>query len=937
MTIFNWHEACRRPDVEFNEGLGVPTCSSCGCIATLEGIAEAQHHDAPFVPAPTTRFELTWPLSLPFVDDPLESEPPKETTAESKTSLPKDVRGNITPYIGQPTTSNQKPAIDSSIQVEAPYEPLFARKIRLLKLLKGNYNDPVRVELQVADLAIKPEYEALSYTWADENKDSSKCEKVYIGDRWDTLLVTKNCFNALRRLRYSNRSRKLWVDAICINQNDVGERSHQVGIMQNIYATASRVLIYLGEDEEDLNATSSSPWNFDKWNTYYERSLPVHTDLTQQPYFKRVWVIQEIAAAQDCWVLYGTKGDRWLDFRSSTKNAGDGSNQLHQQQDWFHLLSRGRPMDLQELPKLLQATLQCQATDPRDKVYALLGLFPGANEAQLTADYALSLDQVFSGLTAWMLCQSSAFMLPIFAALEPSASSLPASWVVDWSSVSALNNMGPHLPQADSGTYLISEPQDTPRFYRDGTMVLRGRFVSQLSSRFFDFESRKGPPGVLKDEIYRTPGTRYAEAVPDWAESTDEILEIKGLHDCSLVLRPVTRAPKTYQFVAIAKQPRIARLPELINHIDRTVILLFSTWQYVLRAASDGELWFQTVTWDTIKAVCWGLKHARNLEADDKGSSKLGLGCRLRARMRNYNKTQDWTPSRWATISELQNTRHLKQDHDLLRALMIMGWEYGAVPKRDQSGGYQRSIPWETEYFRQPRIRDFLAEFRERRVRYHDYDDYDSLRDDYNHDEYYVFPLKSSLQPFVKALLSQGLDQKIITFEKISRMAGGVFLRKGTLQEQTVPWAHDSLNLRVGKLPEVEEPLENIWFYGKSNDSHLNTWAAEFINSWTLLVNARPHSPDPPSSEIDEEEHGSENGFWATEKSIRTELTSSFTNPEVEPASPDLVSEVSWEPLLDLVRETEARLLPLEEAFTRTDITYDEDMKDVPWEDIRII
>ncbi|KAK1719172.1 heterokaryon incompatibility protein-domain-containing protein, partial [Colletotrichum lupini] len=293
MTIFNWHESCRRPDVKFNEGLGVPACSSCGCIAALEGI----------------------------------------------------------------------PATDSSMRVAAPYEPLFARKIRLLKLLKGNYNDPIRVELQVADLTIKPEYEALSYTWADEKKDSSRCEKIYIGERWDILLVTENCFNALRRLRFSYRSRRLWVDAICINQNDAGERSHQVGMMQSIYATATRVLIYLGENSKDEDTTSSSPWNFDIWN---ERSLPRDRDLTQEPYFKRVWVIQEIAAAQNPWL-----------------------------QNWFHVLPQGKLMDLQELPRLLQATALCKATDPRDRVYALLGLFQGAKQAQLIADYSLSVDQVF--------------------------------------------------------------------------------------------------------------------------------------------------------------------------------------------------------------------------------------------------------------------------------------------------------------------------------------------------------------------------------------------------------------------------------------------------------------------------------------------------------------------------------------------------------------
>ncbi|KAK1528047.1 hypothetical protein CPAR01_12605 [Colletotrichum paranaense] len=931
--MFSWHDkACKSLSIGFSEELGLPICAGDKCVAPRRGRTRAAPEIALPVPAPKTTFELTWPSSLNLVDrETSNSSLVKEGSAEPKPSSLNDAGRNVVSHPGQHTPSQQKPTNDSPFRDENSYQPLVARKTRLLDLIGGSYHDPIRIELHIADLAVKPEYEALSYTWADENGDSSKCERAYIGERWDILPITKNCSNALRRLRYQNRPRRLWVDAICINQNDVGERSHQVGIMQNIYATASRVLIYLGEDKDDLDSTSSSPWNFDKWNTYYNRSLAAHNDLTQRSYFKRVWVIQEIAAAQDCWVLYGTKGDRWLDFRSSTKNAGDGSNQLHQQQDWFHLLSRGRPMDLQELPKLLQATLQCRATDPRDKVYALLGLFPGANEAQLTADYALSLDQVFSGLTAWMLCQSSAFMLPIFAALEPSTSSLPASWVVDWSSVSALNNMGPHLPQADSGTYLISEPQDTPRFDRNGTMKLRGRFVSQLSSCLFNFESRKGPSSGVKGHLYRISDTRLAEVVPDWAESTDEVLEIRGLEDHALVLRPVMKAPKAYRFVAVAKHPQIARISDLINRLDRRMILLFSAWQYVLRGASGGALWFETVTWDTIKAVCWELKHASNLEADDKGSSKLDLGSRLRARIRNCIKDPDRTPTRWETISGLRNTVHLEQNfHDLFRVMTILGWEYGAVPKRDQSGGYQRSVPWDEAYLREPHIRHFLEEF-QKRCRHSD--DHGKFKSSYKFDR---FLRESRYQPFVKVLLSQGLDQKIITFENMSRMDGGVLLRKGTLPGQTVPWAHDSLNLIVGKLPEVEEPLEDIWFYGESNDSHLNTWAADFINSWTLLANEKSPRPDPPSSEIDEEGHGGEEGFWATGKSTRTELTGSFTTPEVEPASPDLVSEVKWEPLMDLVRETEARLLPLEKAFTLTD-TYDEDMKDVPWEDIRII
>ncbi|KAI3540904.1 hypothetical protein CABS03_02277 [Colletotrichum abscissum] len=957
MTIFNWHESCRRPDVKFNEGLGVPACSSCGCIAALEGIVEAQHHDAPLVPSPRTRFELTWPLSLPFVDDPSVSDLPGKMTAEPNISSSKDVRGNVTLHIGKPTTSSQEPATDSSMRVAAPYEPLFARKIRLLKLLKGNYNDPIRVELQVADLTIKPEYEALSYTWADEKKDSSRCEKIYIGERWDILLVTKNCFNALRRLRFSYRSRRLWVDAICINQNDAGERSHQVGMMQSIYATATRVLIYLGENSKDEDTTSSSPWNFDIWN---ERSLPRDRDLTQEPYFKRVWVIQEIAAAQNPWVLFGTKGDRWLDFLhqveetkarncSSSGNSGDRSNRLHQLQNWFHVLPQGKLMDLQELPRLLQATALCKATDPRDRVYALLGLFQGAKQAQLIADYSLSVDQVFSGLTACMLCQSPAFMLPIFAALQPSTSSLPTSWAIDWSSASILNNMGPYLPEANSKTYLISEPRDTPRFYHNGTMVLRGRLVSQLSSYLFDSESRKGPPGVVKGHLYRISDTRFAEVVPDWAELTDEVLEIRGLKDHALVLRPVMKAPKAYHFVAVAKQPQIARITELINHLDRKVILLFSAWQYVLRGMSNGALWFQTATWDAIKAICWELKHARNMEGEDKGSSGFDFGTRLRDQIKSYGQNRNWSAIRWKTNSEIQreankNFLHRGIEQRLQEEstiLLIFGWELGAFPNKDESGRYQRKLPWNPAYFEEGHVRDFLHRFSKV----------------YG----YAYRGPGLQQPsparFVRVLLSQGLDQQIITFEGMLRTAGEVLLRWDTLQEKYVPWSHDSLNLKVGKSPGFELYHENIWHYGPSKDSPFKTWAADFIDSWTLLVNKRPRSPDTssttiaeqaipeevvPEELIPEERNGDKRGFWTTAKLIWTKLAGRFETPEVKPAEvkpapPDVVSEVNWEPLLDLVRETEARLLPLEEAFTRTDDTYDEDMKDVPWEDIRII
>ena len=62
------------------------------------------------------------------------------------------------------------------------------------------------------------------------------------------MKITKNLSNALVSLRRPYESRLLWVDALCINQDDVEERSQQVSIMGRIYKEARMVLVYLGEE-----------------------------------------------------------------------------------------------------------------------------------------------------------------------------------------------------------------------------------------------------------------------------------------------------------------------------------------------------------------------------------------------------------------------------------------------------------------------------------------------------------------------------------------------------------------------------------------------------------------------------------------------------------------------------------------------------------------
>jgi hypothetical protein len=180
--------------------------------------------------------------------------------------------------------------------------PPLSRKpniIRLIRLLPSkDEGEPLRCELFEYDLrALHTRnhlYEALSYVWGGEKKPKSI---IITGNQKgdQELAVTQNLFTALLRLRDSDFSRVLWVDAICINQTDDNEKEHQIQFMAAIYAKASRVIIWLGEAQENdqalesiriAGARSANPLNI-------ETSQREIIQLLGRPWFQRIWVRKE--------------------------------------------------------------------------------------------------------------------------------------------------------------------------------------------------------------------------------------------------------------------------------------------------------------------------------------------------------------------------------------------------------------------------------------------------------------------------------------------------------------------------------------------------------------------------------------------------------------------------------------------------------------------
>ncbi|PMD32080.1 HET-domain-containing protein, partial [Hyaloscypha variabilis F] len=100
----------------------------------------------------------------------------------------------------------------------------------------------IKAKLEVIPLATPIAFEALSYVWGRRRQRRA----MQLGSSARMFSATENLIVALRHLRYPDRTRTLWVDALCINQKDEREKSLQVGMMGSIYSHAERVLIWLG-------------------------------------------------------------------------------------------------------------------------------------------------------------------------------------------------------------------------------------------------------------------------------------------------------------------------------------------------------------------------------------------------------------------------------------------------------------------------------------------------------------------------------------------------------------------------------------------------------------------------------------------------------------------------------------------------------------------
>ncbi|KAH9890861.1 heterokaryon incompatibility protein-domain-containing protein [Xylariomycetidae sp. FL2044] len=275
---------------------------------------------------------------------------------------------------------------------------------RILCLKRPGTTSEIECELVHAELDSSTiPYEALSYAWGCPERS----KEIYMHDH--KALITSNLYEILKELQHEHLDRYLWIDDLCINQEDVRERGHQVQNMRKIYRGAERVIVYLGRPTELPHRFTTStlmhslqwlhhegrgrywPTTDQRWDEIWKKmdelgspEFGTHNtrakgleQLLKQAWFRRVWISQEVANARSITVQFGTWFVPASVFTVAPRLLGISAQEMD---TWRHvsavleLMTRSRQKELlaqgeHDLFSLLVAFRGTEASDERDKIW----------------------------------------------------------------------------------------------------------------------------------------------------------------------------------------------------------------------------------------------------------------------------------------------------------------------------------------------------------------------------------------------------------------------------------------------------------------------------------------------------------------------------------------------------------------------------------------
>lgn len=440
--------------------------------------------------------------------------------------------------------------------------PLYApldearREIRVLKVSRsvqgGNCGvDTFQADLVCVSLDDHSAYLAISYAWGDPSIVGHF--ESHRGGHGKRVPYNKVVFDIINTILARGTTLYLWIDALCINQEDLDERASQVAMMGTIYPQARQVIAFIGEADETIitamnfilltancilaQGSLGDPVTASGLASLLSDIGPADRDwesikgLMSKPWFRRLWVVQEVALGKDPVVVCGKHVFTWgaltlfIDFAFTLPKFYDAVYPM------FNALltaveclpnvygisdaRQGQSNDCSKMPfiySLVSLNANFDSTDPRDRIYALLGLDTAKKYTDvLRPDYEIKVEDLYVKVAREMIVKEDNIRFLHLACIGYRRSLSLPSWVPDWTSLpkNLMYNMDLSGHFAQEGSIEVHQPrfsfdQSTPLI-----LTLYGRFNDSIA-----LITRDPYPGLPSRETpYYETSASYMDAV----------------------------------------------------------------------------------------------------------------------------------------------------------------------------------------------------------------------------------------------------------------------------------------------------------------------------------------------------------------------------------------------------------------------------------------